>query len=204
MRFTSTLDVQRTLERMMRRARLNPSYTLGFNPHARLSLGAALPLGLTSECELADVWLEGDETPEAVLEVLRREQPPGMEVVSVQRVPEAEPSLDAQIVSSEYEAEFDPLTLGQDVRDRVKALLAQDNLPRERRGKTYDLRPLIEYLELDADGIRLRMRLASRESNTGRPDEVLLALGLDPAGARICRTRLFLTQPDGPTESHPS
>ena len=66
---------------------------------------------------------------------------------------------------------------------------------RERRGKTYNLRPLIEELKFESmnDGFaQLRMRLSARESATGRPDEVLLALGLDPFASRIERIELIL------------
>lgn len=192
MRFTGTLDVQRTLERTLRRARVGLVYTQGFNPHARLSLGAALPLGLTSECELADIWLEGIGEPSSILDGLRRAQPPGLEILELKRVPEADPSLPSLVIAAEYLAQFDPIVPIEQIRDRVEILLAEDDLPRERRGKTYDLRPLIESLEVEAEGEALRMRLTSREGATGRPDEVLLALGLDPTAARICRTRLFL------------
>lgn len=195
MRFTGALDVQRTLERTLRRAQLQVAYTAGFNPHPRLSLGAALPLGLTSECEMADVWLEADRDPADLLAVLRREQPPGMDIFEIDRVAEGEPSLDNQIMSAEYLAEIDPAISDEALLGRVRSLLAADSLPRERRGKVYNLRPLIEVLEVER-GPGLRMRLASREGATGRPDEVLLALGLDPTAARICRTRLFLSPAD--------
>jgi hypothetical protein len=38
----------------------------------------------------------------------------------------------------------------------------------------------------------LYMRLAAREGATGRPEEVLESLGLDPTAARIERTALIL------------
>ncbi len=201
MRFTGTLDVQRTLERTLRRARLNVAYTRGFNPHPRLSLGAALPLGLTSDCELADIWLEGNEEPAGVLAGLRREQPPGLEILEMNRVPEGEPSLETQIVAAEYLAEIETAASDQEIPERVRSLLGADSLPRERRGKAYDLRPLIEELEVVGGGARVQMRLAAREGATGRPDEVLLALGLDPTAAHICRTRLFLSPPDKSTDT---
>jgi radical SAM-linked protein len=201
MRFTGTLDVQRALERTLRRARLNVAYTQGFNPHPRLSLGAALPLGLTSDCELADIWLEGDEEPSGLLAQLREEQPPGLEILELNRVPEGEPSLETQIVAAEYLAEFDTTVPNREIQDRLRALMEMDSLPRERRGKAYDLKPLIEQLDIAAAGAGLRMRLASREGATGRPDEVLLALGLDPAAARIRRTRLFLSLPEATTNA---
>jgi radical SAM-linked protein len=201
MRFTGMLDVQRSLERTLRRARMKVAYTRGFNPHPRLSLGAALPLSLTSDCELADVWLEGNEDPAGLLAGLQREQPPGLEILEMKRVPEGEPSLEMQIVAAEYLAEFESTASSREIRDRVRALLEMDSLPRQRRGKTYDLRPLIEELEVQDGSAVLRMRLASREGATGRPDEVLLALGLDPAAARICRTRLFLSPSDKSTNT---
>jgi hypothetical protein len=36
------------------------------------------------------------------------------------------------------------------------------------------------------------MRLTAREGATGRPEEVLLALGLDPADFRVERLQLIL------------
>jgi hypothetical protein len=76
--------------------------------------------------------------------------------------------------------------------DRIEKLLSSETLPRERRGKRYDLRPLVEALVLDQGGIW--MRLAARPNATGRPDEVLLALGLDPLALPIHRTQLIFLQ----------
>jgi hypothetical protein len=63
---------------------------------------------------------------------------------------------------------------------------------RVRRGKTYDLRPLVETLVFDSERAVLRMRLAARQGAFGRPEEVLQALGLDPAQALAVRTELVL------------
>ena len=72
------------------------------------------------------------------------------------------------------------------------------SLPRERRGKPYDLRPLIESLELlpgDRPGmLRLKMTLAAREGATGRPEEVLDVLDVSSEATRIERTRLILKE----------
>ncbi|HNR46619.1 MAG TPA: hypothetical protein PKO03_06090 [Anaerolineaceae bacterium] len=42
--------------------------------------------------------------------------------------------------------------------------------------------------------LRLSARLSVRDGATGRPDELLAALGLDPFGARIVRVRLILAE----------
>jgi len=197
-RFTGTLDLQRSLERTIRRARLPLAYTQGFNPRPRLSLGAALPLGLTSDCELADIWLEADRDHGGILEGLRLASPPGLEFLDLTVVPDNGPSLQQQIVAAEYLAEIEPGLDLREVEDRVESLLMLETVLRERRGKPYDLRPLVEALEVvssEPTRTALHMRLTAREGATGRPDEVLLALELDPSAVRIRRTRLILSLP---------
>jgi hypothetical protein len=79
--------------------------------------------------------------------------------------------------------------------DRVTALLRAERVPRERKGKSYDLRSLIRSIEVTEDSpgsVVLVMELELAEGRTGRPDEVLAALGVDPMSARICRTRIIL------------
>lgn len=198
MRYTGHLDLQRTWERTLRRASLPLAYSQGFRPRPRLSLAAALPLGCTSQAELADIWLEQEIDADEVLRRLQRAQPPGLQVLAVSPLPRESPSLQNLVLTAEYEVTVLEAPEPQELASRTAALLAASSLPRQRRGKSYDLRPLIEHLAVEplGDGeVRLRMRLAAREGASGRADEVLLALGLDQAQARIHRTRLILREP---------
>jgi len=82
---------------------------------------------------------------------------------------------------------------GEEIGRKIEALLAAEAIPRERGGKRYDLRPLID--DLRQEGSSLLMRLKHDSEGAGRPDEVLAALGLERAGKAIHRTRLiFATQ----------
>ena len=54
MRYTSHLDLHRTWERTIRRANLPLAYSQGYNPHPRINLASALPLGFTSDCEVVE------------------------------------------------------------------------------------------------------------------------------------------------------
>jgi len=93
------------------------------------------------------------------------------------------------VVEAAYAIELeDPAPL--DLEARVGSLLASPELRRQRRGKEYDLRPLLTSLELAAPG-RLLMQLSAREGATGRPEEVLESLGLDPLSVRVERTALI-------------
>ena len=60
----------------------------------------------------------------------------------------------------------------------------------ERRGKSYDLRPLIEKLELTSEN-KILMKLSAREGATGRPEEVLDVLGISIEHAQVERTNLI-------------
>jgi hypothetical protein len=71
--------------------------------------------------------------------------------------------------------------------------MASESLPRERRGKSYDLRPLVESLDYDKkdNQDRIIMRLSARERATGRPEEVLDVLGIPLENATIQRTSIL-------------
>lgn len=195
MRFTSHLDTHHAWERTLRRAQVPLVYSQGFNPRPRISLGTALPLGCTSECELVDIWLEEECSPEDLLQDLRRVAPLGLHIKAVERVEKRQPSLQTQVIAVEYEVYIDPAPILEELCSSVQTLLDAETLPRQRRGKDYDLRPLIEAIEViqdNVEGPQLRMRLAAREGATGRPEEVLLALNLDPTLTRSHRTRVIL------------
>jgi radical SAM-linked protein len=200
MQYSSHLDLQRAWERTIRRAGLPLAYSQGFNQRPRLQLALALPLGLTSKCELLDAWFETEVDPLVVRTALDRAAPPGLKVLAVLAVDPKAPALQTQVRSAGYEVIL--LDLVPDLRNRLEGLLSATELPRERRGKPYDLRPLIEALaELEPDGAgraRLSMQLAAREGQTGRPEEVLLALGIPPEAARIRRTSLVMEDSKSP------
>ena len=197
LRFIGHLDMLRTWERTLRRANLPIAFTQGFHPHARINLGAALPLGFTSDWELVEIWIEDGLTLGELEERLKKTIPPGVAIQKIENVDLSAPKLQKRIISAEYEVTLNPSTPNNELGDRVVKLLAQESLPRTRRGKSYDLRPLIEDLSLESisNEITLRMRLMVGEGKTGRPDEVVLALGEDPLEARIHRSRLVFKEP---------
>ncbi len=80
MRFTGHLDLHRTWERTFRRAGLPLAYSEGFNPHPKINIGAALPLGCLSRGDLIDAWLERELEPDEVAASLRGAAPPGIEI----------------------------------------------------------------------------------------------------------------------------
>jgi radical SAM-linked protein len=197
MRFTGHLDLMRAWARLLRRAALWVAHTQGYNPQPRLNLAAALPLGFTSECELIDIWLKEPLAPEEFLARAAAAVPPGLTVHAAREVDLKAKSLQSQLLATAYRV---ALTPSPDLAAKVNALLGATSLPRERRGKEYDLRPLIEDIWLAEEA--LGMRLAARPGATGRPDEVLFALGLDALSYHIHRTHLFFQDDDCFSPTH--
>ncbi|CAG0973778.1 hypothetical protein ARNL5_01904 [Anaerolineae bacterium] len=193
LRYTGHLDLHRLWERAMRRASLPISYSQGFHPQPKISLAAALPLGFASLSEVLDVRLNEEIPVENISSRLKDNLPADIRILNIESVEEHAPALQTQVLSAVYDIHLTEPVDGAELTRMVEALMMSESAVRERRGKSYDLRPLIEMLSVvtEASGnVWLRMTLAAREGATGRPEEVLNALGIAPEYTRIERTRL--------------
>jgi hypothetical protein len=88
----------------------------------------------------------------------------------------------------------------RDRPDSIQSFLSKESVARERRGKLYDLRRLVEEITLheeDQDGHqRFVTQLSAREGATGRPEELIHALGYDPLAVRFHRKAIIFRDPD--------
>ena len=103
------------------------------------------------------------------------------------------------MTASEYETRFYDRQPEAELSDKVNALLAQTEIPRMRRKKSYDLRPLILELKVvsfEDNEIGLWTRLNAAPGATGRPDELLEQLGYTNTEYLACRTGLILSGPE--------
>ena len=190
MRYTGHLDLQRAWERLLRRASVPIAYSAGFHPHPRIQIGAALPLGALGEYELVDIETSQACDPEETAGRLNLSAPPGMRIVRVEALAEGSPGLEKLILAGDYSAVPIEDSWPEDLAQRIGQAMGSATLPRARRGKTYDLRPRI--LSLALEGITLRMRLSLTADATGRPDEVLGAMGLESLPVDVKREKLVL------------
>jgi hypothetical protein len=105
--------------------------------------------------------------------------------------------LQTQVASAEYQVTFAGPVDASELKRKIDSVMEAESLLRERRGKPYNLRPLIEELSLtplptrEEKVVRVCMRLAAREGATGRPEEVLDILGIAFEETRIERTHLI-------------
>ena len=197
-KYISHLDLARTWERALRRARVPLVYSQGFNPRPKITFAAALPVGVTGGREVMDLILERLVMPLTFARRLAPHLPPGLEVIAVEEVYHRLPSLQSQMCAAEYRVTVEWEQGRQALEARVAGFLAAERVIRQRRGKTYDLRPLVDSLSVgDAvpGGFALQMRLRLGPGGTARHDEVLDALGLAGMMRSACRERLFFQEP---------
>jgi radical SAM-linked protein len=196
LRYVSQLEQMSVWERSARRARLPLAYSQGFNPRPRIQIASALPVGFAACGEWADLWMTERIAPGKVYHALQDHVPRGLGIVRVAEVDLQEPALQSRLRAAEFTATVETANSSDEIRRRVADLLAAESLPRERRGRPYDLRPLVEHLSIDsmeAGTVTLRMVLSARPGATGRPEEVLDALGWADDFFRITRQQLMLT-----------
>ena len=199
LRFIGHLDLQRAMQRALRRSGLPACYSQGFNPHIVLSFAAPLAVGVTGEREIAEIPLTSPVSPAEFAERMGRALPPGLKALEARSLPDDAPAAMARVFAAQYA--FAGRAGGEEAWRRVlealPAFLARESIPYIRRTKSGerpdDLRPGIFNL-LEKNG-ELHATLALNQEMTAKPDQLLLSLaetaGVAAPGCDIRRTRLL-------------
>ena len=211
LKYISHLDLLRVWERALRRARVPLTYSEGFNPRPKLFFAAALAVGCTGRSEMLDLLLERRVELHEFASALKEQMPDGLQLHDVSEVELTLPTLSSDVIAAEYEVRIlapDDSGGPQSARSgaiqaRVDSLLAATSIPRQRErpdgARAYDLRPLIQGLQLTGmhgNMVTLGMRLQADAHGTGRPDEVMAALGMADRTLSIERTQLVFRTPE--------
>lgn len=153
--FISHLDLQRLLQRAFRRAKINLSYSEGFNPHPKMSYGNALALGVESQGEYVDIEIEDDIEVDEFLERINNQLPEEIKFIKGQEIDPKTPSLSSVIVYGEYIFNIDldtPLSK-EFVKSRVLNFVKSEEIivtktNKKGRKVEVDIRPLIKNFDL--------------------------------------------------------
>jgi radical SAM-linked protein len=193
MRFTGHLDLQQTWFRVFRRGGIPLEYSQGFHQQPKLQLASALPLGYISSGEVLDAWIKEDLPLLDLSMKIQTALPPGLELIRVEEIPLDAPKVQVALQSADYQITLSPNENLQELQQRVDQFNHSTEILLERRGKNRNIRDLVERLEqrttAEGKGIII-MRLSAREAATGRADEVLSYLGIDPYKSLIERISL--------------
>ena len=199
LRFTSHRDIQRSLERALRRTGVPMAYSAGFSPHPKISYAGAASMGAASEAEYLEISVTQRLDPDRVRKALDAAMPPGLDIVEIV---EAGPgSLADQLQASEWLVELGGVEPDTAAR-AVAAFLAESEVIVERMTKSgvrrFDarcavLRLAVSTVESAGEPPCAILRLVVRhETPAVRPDDVLTALRVvasltPPVPAKVTR-----------------
>lgn len=189
------LDVMRSFERSLRRARIPLAYSEGFNPRPILIFSLPLSVGLDTQQDPVDVALRVKMDEDLFLERLQPMLPEGIEIRSLRYMEGKKSGLMSEVKAASYRFDF------PGAATYLEALLAEEALivTRYARGKRVpmDIKPLILNLEAISDDAFRVLALAGARDNL-RADLIVDALvryaGLDETlgdAASIVREALY-------------
>ena len=146
-----------------------------------------------------DVLLIRKASPDFIRKTVGGQLPRGIEIVDIKDKWLGLPSLQSQLRFAEYRIELGSDHPPKEMLRSIQALMGNESLPWEHaRGEKihkYDLRRLIDdiWLEDSMDSqCVIGMRLYNDARGSGRPDQVILALGCRELARSIHRTRLIM------------
>jgi radical SAM-linked protein len=180
LRFSSTRDFQRALERALRRADVPMAFSAGFHPHPKISYANAAPTGTASEAEYFEISVTERVDPESVRVALDEALPDGLDVLEV--VEAAPGALADRLQGSDWVLDFRGVR-PEELRRAVQELLALEKAEVTRvfktGPKTFDVRSAVVSLDVEPsprpDCAILRV-VVRHTTPAVRPDDVLTAL----------------------------
>ncbi len=102
-RFISHNNVLSVIKRALLLSNLKIVFTEGFNPLPKLTISPAIQLGLESEMEAFEFYLNEDVDDESIIQRLKPYFPKGMDILNVKKIPREEGIKKIKII--EYELE---------------------------------------------------------------------------------------------------
>jgi radical SAM-linked protein len=186
LRFTSSRDFQRALERALRRADVPMAFSAGFHPHPKISYANAAATGTASEAEYVEIAVAARVDPESVRVALDEALPDGIDIVQVVEAPAG--ALADRLQASDWLLVFAGVPL-EVLATAVEALLAREAAEVTRLTKsgprTFDVRGAI---------VAARTGRAGDVAADDTPSAVLASLAI-PADCAILRMVVRHTTP---------
>ena len=192
------LDIQRSVQRGLRRSGLPVAYSNGFNPHILITFASALSTGACGKREIMDVTMAEDVSAEEFLERMNKAMPPEMQLSEARPLDQKHPALMASLRAAEYDLLiWDPGQAGK-LTAAIPAMMAKETVPAMRKTKTAlmecDIKPLI--YDLKGEGQHILATLVLTEREACKPGMLIEALsreaGIEGEEVRILITRTAL------------
>ena len=172
------LDIQRSVQRGLRRSGLPVAYSQGFNPHILITFASALSTGACGKREIMDVTMAEEVDEEEFLTRMNRAMPPEMQLKEARAVDSKHPSLMGMVRAAVYDLAIRDEETGRMLIAAIPAMMEKERIPAMRKTKTklteVDIKPLI--LDINGEGNHIRATLILNERESCKPQMLLDAL----------------------------
>lgn len=162
------LDIQRSVQRGLRRSGLPVAYSNGFNPHILITFASALSTGACGKREIMDVTMAEEVSPEEFLEKMNRAMPPEMQLREARTLDQKHPALMASLRAAKYDLLIRDAEQAEKLAAAIPAMMARETVTAMRKTKTAlkecDIKPLIYDLKAEGQHILATLTLTEREA----------------------------------------
>lgn len=200
-RYISHLDLMKSMQRTIRRARIPVAYSKGFNPQSRISFALPLSVGVTSSAEYMEIYLEKPVDIGGLLKDFSSQLPRGIRVLAACEVDRSIPSLMSLVERADYRVRMS-IDI-PDLEKSIKEFMKQEKILYDKTSKKgirqVDLKKGIFDIGLD-DSLNRDIILSLKAGSSGnvKPeavlDKLLHFIGKDQEDIRldIHRTGIYL------------
>lgn len=198
LRYLSHLDWQNTIIKTLYRSGLDLSFSQGFNPTPKISLGIALPIFIESKCELIDIDIYNNLEPENLKEVLQASLPKNIKILDIVKIPKDTKSIDviAQWASYEFNSLKEGVLNLDDMLYIIERISSSDEIFIEKKNKKgikklVNIKPSIKSVEVVENKLCMILKVGQNiETPSVKADEVI-KLFYPNVEFRIIRTKFF-------------
>ncbi len=198
-RYLGHLDIMRFFQRVFNRADVKMEYSIGFNPHQKMSFAQPLGVGILSEGDYLDAEIAPGQDLLEIRDKMNRVCGDGFRICSVKEVEEGAQKAMAALAFAEYhvdvagllsEAEGSLSEAEAALRQNIETLLARPSIPVEKATKStrkksrmknaeaprteVDIRP--QLLKLSYENGSLFLQVTAGSGNNLKPDTLLKEL----------------------------
>ena len=204
--YLSHLETIRSMERIIRRARLPYAITEGFNPHMKVSFGPALPVGAASEGEYLDLRLKEYVKPADAMERMLAASVGDLAPIACEYIDVRADAVTVAFPISDWRAEFESCAV-EDLEPAFASLVERGYVevkrkPKKRRGPLEVKQVLLEgrlvggpVLEQAGGNVIVSFSTMAQNEGSLRPDRFIeqafeFLEGQQPRMASLTRTCL--------------
>ena len=162
------LDIQRSVQRGLRRSGLPVAYSNGFNPHILITFASALSTGACGTREIMDVTMAEDVSEAKFLERMNQAMPQDMQLSEARAIDQKHPALMASLRAAEYDLLIRDPDIAEKLIDVIPSMMVRETVTAMRKTKTAlkecDIKPLIYRLQGEEQHILATLVLTEREA----------------------------------------